>query len=111
MSTEDDPYLATLSRIESDLAMIDTGTGWASVSISLRRIADALDQVVKLPVPAVEYKWLRHVRHDDLAEYLALGYRLVPETRPTHHHDYSCMVEWTGRVEPPIPPKKEGTKP
>ena len=111
MSREDDAYLETISRLEPDVSMIDAGAGWASIAISLRRIADTLDRLVKLPAPAVEYKWLRHVRHDDLAEYLALGYRLVPETRPTHHHDYSCMVEWTGRVEPPIPPKKEGTKP
>ena len=107
MSREDDAYLKTIDRLEPEIAAIAAGDGWASIAISLRRIADALDQVVKLPVPAVEYKWLRHVRHDDLAEYLALGYRLVPETRPTHHHAYSCMVEWTGTAEPPVPPKKD----
>ena len=107
MSREDDDYLKTIDRLEPEIAAIDAGGGWASIAISLRRIADTLDRLVKLPAPAVEYKWLRHVRHDDLAEYLALGYRLVPETRPTHHHDYSCMVEWIGPVEPPVPPKKD----
>ena len=48
MSREDDAYLETISRLEPDVSMIDAGAGWASIAISLRRIADTLDQVVKL---------------------------------------------------------------
>lgn len=36
-------YLRTVDRIEPDLHMIDTGVAAASMSISLRRIADALE--------------------------------------------------------------------
>lgn len=40
---EFDPYLATIDRLEPDIAMIDARAGAASIAISLRRIADALD--------------------------------------------------------------------
>lgn len=36
-------YLDTINRIEPDIAMIDTGAALASIAISLRRIADALE--------------------------------------------------------------------
>lgn len=39
-----DGYLRTIARIEADIHMIDPGAAAASVSISLRRIADALEQ-------------------------------------------------------------------
>ena len=35
-------YQETIDRIEPDIAMIDVGAGWASIAISLRRIADVL---------------------------------------------------------------------
>lgn len=38
-----DAYLETVSRIEPDIAMLDTGAALASIAISLRRIADALN--------------------------------------------------------------------
>ena len=37
-----DAYLDTISRIEPDIAMIDTGAALASIAISMKRIADAL---------------------------------------------------------------------
>ena len=51
MSREDDAYLKTIDRLEPEVAAIDAGGGWASIAISLRRIADALDRLVKPPVP------------------------------------------------------------
>lgn len=38
-----DAYLDTIKRIEPEIAMIDTGAALASIAISLRRIADALN--------------------------------------------------------------------
>lgn len=38
-----DAYLDTIKRIEPEIAMIDTGAALASIAISLRRIADALE--------------------------------------------------------------------
>ena len=42
-AAEPNAYLETVKRLEPDIAMIDTGAGWASIAISLRRIADALE--------------------------------------------------------------------
>lgn len=56
MSTGSDQataYLATLKRIEQDIAMIDRDTALASIAISLRRIADAL-QVLMVAAVANE---------------------------------------------------------
>jgi hypothetical protein len=39
-----DGYLATIDRLEPEIHMIDTGAGLASIAISLKRIADALDE-------------------------------------------------------------------
>lgn len=45
-----DAYLHTINRIEPEVAMIDDGAGWASIAISLKRIADALESIEhKLP--------------------------------------------------------------
>lgn len=38
-----DAYLATIDRLEPDIAMIDHGAGIVSIAISLKRIADALE--------------------------------------------------------------------
>lgn len=43
-----DAYLATIERLEPDIAMIDESAGWASIAISLKRIADALERQNKL---------------------------------------------------------------
>lgn len=43
MAGNPDPYLDTLDRMEPDIAAIDAAAGWASIAISLKRIADALD--------------------------------------------------------------------
>lgn len=39
----DSAYLETLDRMES-VAMVDDGAGWASCSVSLKRIADHLER-------------------------------------------------------------------
>lgn len=39
----DNAYLDTVRRLEPDIAMIDTAAGMASIAISLKRIADALE--------------------------------------------------------------------
>jgi hypothetical protein len=38
-----DAYMATIARLEPDIAMIDAGAAYASAAISLKRIADALE--------------------------------------------------------------------
>lgn len=38
-----DSYLNTISRLEPELAAIDTGPALASIAISLRRIADVVE--------------------------------------------------------------------
>lgn len=43
--TKDNAYLETITKIEPDIAMIDAGAGWASIAVSLKRIADALVKV------------------------------------------------------------------
>jgi len=40
-----DAYMDTISRIEPDIAMIDIGAAAASISISLKRIAQAQESV------------------------------------------------------------------
>lgn len=47
-STDDgvDVYGQTIKRLEPDIHMIDSGAGWASAAISLKRIADALDEIL-----------------------------------------------------------------
>lgn len=41
-----DVYLGTVDRLEPEIAMIDAGAYHASAAISLKRIADALEEVV-----------------------------------------------------------------
>lgn len=36
-------YQDTIKRLEPDIHMIDAGAGWASIAISLKRIADSLE--------------------------------------------------------------------
>lgn len=40
-----DAYLDTLGRMEPEIAAVDVTAGIASISISLKRIADALDRM------------------------------------------------------------------
>ena len=40
-----DAYLDTIGRIEPDIAMIDRDAALASIAISLKRIADVLNQI------------------------------------------------------------------
>jgi hypothetical protein len=42
-----DTYAKTVDRLEPDIAMIDTGAFNASAAISLKRIADCLEWLVK----------------------------------------------------------------
>lgn len=41
-----DYYLGTIARCEPDLHMIGPGTGWASVAVSLKRIADSVEELL-----------------------------------------------------------------
>lgn len=41
-----DGYLATIARLEPDIAAIDHAAAAASVAISLKRIADALEKLM-----------------------------------------------------------------
>ena len=41
-------YQETIERIEVDIAPIHATAGWASIAISLRRIADALEQILEI---------------------------------------------------------------
>lgn len=43
--TTNDEYLKTVERLEPDICCIDTGAGLASIAISLKRIADALEKL------------------------------------------------------------------
>lgn len=47
-STERDYYAEMWDRVEPDLAIIDTGAGLASISISLKRLADAAEAAVRM---------------------------------------------------------------
>ena len=40
-----DAYLDTIVRLEPDITMIDRDGALASIAISLKRIADSLDQI------------------------------------------------------------------
>lgn len=40
-----DAYLNTIERMEPDIAMVDAGAAYASIAISLKRIADSLDRM------------------------------------------------------------------
>lgn len=48
-----DVYLDTIKRLEPDIAMIDQGAAAASIAISLKRIADALE-AINAPTPQGE---------------------------------------------------------
>jgi hypothetical protein len=45
-----DAYLDTIARLEPDIAMVDRDAALASIAISLKRIADALES----PAPPAE---------------------------------------------------------
>jgi hypothetical protein len=54
MPTDADSYLATVARLEPDIMPIDAAGGWASIAISLKRIADAMERFeAKLTAPAL----------------------------------------------------------
>ncbi len=42
-----DAYLDTVSRIEPDIAMLDQGAALASIAISMKRVADTLEDLNK----------------------------------------------------------------
>ena len=52
-TSERDYYLEILNRIEPDIAIIDAGAGWASIAISLRRIADSQERIANI----LDYMW------------------------------------------------------
>lgn len=50
-----DAYLDTVSRLEPDIAPIDASATYASVAISLKRIADVIELLGKLAKEAAEH--------------------------------------------------------
>jgi len=42
-TSDDNAYLDTINRLEPDIHMIDAGAFYASVAISLKRIADLME--------------------------------------------------------------------
>lgn len=48
LGQETDVYLATVARLEPDIAMIDAGAYYASAAISLKRTADALTRIADM---------------------------------------------------------------
>lgn len=48
----DNAYLDTVKRLEPDIAMIDAGTDFTSIAISLKRIADSLTTIEGEVVPS-----------------------------------------------------------
>lgn len=49
MSLKDrvDGYMATIERLEPDIHAIDAAAAYASIAISLKRIADGLEEITK----------------------------------------------------------------
>jgi len=45
MDAEKDLYLGVVDRLEPDITGIDAVHGWASIAISMKRQADALERV------------------------------------------------------------------
>ena len=43
---QENVYLNTIDRMEKDIAMVDSEAALASIAISLKRIADALDCII-----------------------------------------------------------------
>ncbi len=43
-----DAYLDTVERLEPEIAMIDAGAAYASIAISLKRIADAMEYFARV---------------------------------------------------------------
>lgn len=61
-----DVYLATIARIEPEITSIDRDAFYASAAISLKRIADSLEQIAKMSsTPQVRSNSLSA---DDIAE-------------------------------------------
>jgi len=87
MADKSDVYLETVKRLEPDIAMIDAGAGFASIAISLKRIADVLER-----------REFANVRGEDLAAIL----RSIKDTRSSDERQYfltdlANAVE-TGRI-------------
>lgn len=54
MADEKNPYLDTIDRLEPDIASVDEPASLASIAISLKRIADALDDARPIVKKIVE---------------------------------------------------------
>lgn len=67
-------YLATLGRVEPEIAMINPETFYASAAINLKRIADALDAKNKLTAREMHTQEVADEdRHDDWLTRRRLG--------------------------------------
>lgn len=59
MPSDADVYLATVARLEPDITAIDAAGGWASIAISLKRIADAIERIEARLAPAALYETVK----------------------------------------------------
>lgn len=60
MIDDRDYYQETLGRMEPDIAAIDAAAGWASCSVSLKRIADTMVWA-RLVITVVAAVWVANV--------------------------------------------------
>lgn len=86
--TKVDKYLATVNRLEPDIHPIDAGAGWASVAISLKRLADIATEAHSEMIRATREVQEHHetAGHDDLlgriVDALEKVVRVVAEPSP-----------------------------
>lgn len=66
--TDVDGYLETIDRLEPDIYMIDAGAFYASMAISARRQADAVEQQTAVVTEYIAYLRERDKKFDELTE-------------------------------------------
>lgn len=58
MEPNPDYYQETVKRMEPDISWVDTAAGWASCSISLRRIADDIELMRRVVICSAVLFWI-----------------------------------------------------
>lgn len=54
MGLPHEEYLETIKRMEPDICAVDAAAGWASIAISLKRLADSQDKMLALMTAEIE---------------------------------------------------------
>jgi hypothetical protein len=64
--------------------------------------SEPLKGPTRLPIlsEGSSWKYVRYVRHALVAEYEAKGWVVSDSMIGTHHHAYSCLMEFRGEGEP-----------